>query len=101
MRGIASSAAGEKVSLDASSKRSFSDLKIVGRLQVYPIRRGGSKMPGWPDGGVGRDRAIAVTDGTDPVHRHPQIARKVIEADSNVPKIQDLPGMDGWQCLSS
>jgi hypothetical protein len=93
MRGIASSAAGEKVSLDASSKRSFSDLKIVGRLQVHPIRSGGSKIPGEPDGGVGRDRAIAVNDRTDPVPRHPQIARKLIEADSNAPQIR-LAGSD-------
>jgi hypothetical protein len=99
MSTISGGAAGQHIALDPRTERSFHNLKIICRLQIHPVLRGGSEIPGEPHGGIRRNRPLAVDDGADPIHRNAQIACKLIQTNLDIAKVlkQDLAGMNRWK----
>ena len=77
---------------------------IVG-LQIHPILRRSAEKQGQPDSRIRRDRPLSIDNGADPVHRHADVPREPVEADTGLPQIlvKDEAGMN-WSkffCHSS
>lgn len=102
MSGISGGAAGQHIALDARTERSFDDLKVVCRLEVYPLLRGGSEIPGEPHGGISSNRSLAVDDNADPIHWNARIAGKLIQTNVDVAKVlkQDFARVNRWKLLA-
>jgi hypothetical protein len=99
---ISGRAARQYITLNARTESTFGYLKIVCRLKVHPVLRGGSEVTGQAHGGIGSNRALAIDNGADPVHGNAQITRELIQTDFHVAKIlkEDFSGMNGWKLFS-